>query len=234
MHPQERDLIAGVFDRLAASSGTPKDAEADALIRERARALPDPVYTLVQAVCLQEVALRQAQARIAELERQAPPRPAGAGFLGGAPANPWGASPIPSVPPQPQYQQPQYQQPQYPQPQPPQYAPQPQSAPWGMGGGGFLRGVAGTAMGVAGGTLLAEGISSLFSGHHSGFGGGFGGGGFGGGAFGAEPQRVVENVTVNNYYGDQTADDSSDSSADANWQDDGSTDTDSGDDSVDM
>lgn len=232
MHPQERDLIAQVFDRLAGSAGVPKDAEADALIRERARALPDPVYALVQAVCLQEVALRQAQSRIAELERQVTARPAGgSGFLGGAPANPWGGGSVPPVPPQPQqpqYQQPQYQQPQYPQPQ--QYA---QPSPWGMGGGGggFLRGVAGTAMGVAGGTLLAEGISSLFSGHHSGFGGGFGGAG---GALAAGGERVVENVTVNNYYGDQSADDGS-SSTDAGWQDDGSSgDLGGGDDSVDM
>jgi hypothetical protein len=208
MHPQERDLIVSVFDRVAATAGAPKDAEAEALIRDRARTLPDAVYALTQAVCLQEVALRQAQTRIAELERQVvAARPAApGGFLGAAPNNPWGPPPtsvppatsVPSVPPQPvQAAAPQYQ-PQY-QPMP-QYAQQQQAAPWGMSqGGGFLRGIGGTILGVAGGTLLAEGISSMFSGHHAGL-GGLGGLGSG---LAAEAGRVVENVTVNNFYGEQ-------------------------------
>lgn len=208
MHPQERDLINSLFDRLTPQAATPRDPEAEALIHERARALPDALYVLAQAACLQDVALKQAQARIAELERQATARPAASGsFLGGAPANPWGAPPT-SVPPTSapyQSQQPAYL---------PQQAYAPPQQSWGMpqAGGSFLRGVAGTALGVAGGTLLAEGISNLFGGHHAGFGGSLGG--FGG-AFAAEPQRVVENVTVNNYYGDQPAADSAD---DSGWQ----------------
>ena len=198
MNPQERELIESVFSRLAQLAGAPKDAEAAALIAERARALPDALYGLVQAVAVQEVTLRQAQAHIAELEQKlagAAPA-AGGGFLGAA-ANPWapsggaprGASPIPTVAP-PQGQ--------------PVYAAQPAASAWGApapAAGGFMRNVATTAAGMAGGMLLAEGISSLFGGHHGGFGGGFGGGSpWGGGGV----NETVENVTVNNYYGDDS------------------------------
>ncbi|MGE5517155.1 MAG: DUF2076 domain-containing protein [Bacteroidota bacterium] len=204
MHPQERDLIATMFDRLAAQPAAPRDPEAEALIHERARALPDALYALAQTACLQDIALKQAQARIAELERQAAAaaRPAATSFLGNAAASPWGAAPT-SVP---------VTQPAYAPPPAAYAAPQPG---WGMpqAGGGFLRGVAGTVLGVAGGALLAEGVSSLFSGNHGGL------GGFGG-AMAAEPVRNVENVTVNNYYGDQSA---ADATTDTDWQDDGSS-----------
>jgi hypothetical protein len=200
MTPQERELIDSVFDRLARVSGAPKDAEAQALIAQRARAMPDATYNLVQAVAVQEVALKQAQAHIAELENrlQAVPAPAAGGsFLPGG--NPWaagsqrGGGMIPQSGPQPQgYAQQGYAQPASPWAQP--------QAPM-MGGGGFLRQAATTAAGVAGGVLLAEGISSLFGGHH-------GGGGFGGGGAAAAPAEYVENTTVNNYYsGSGTADD---------------------------
>lgn len=238
MHPQERELISSMFDRLAPQAAAPRDPEAEALIAERARALPNAVYALAQTACLQDIALRQAQARIAELEQQLAARPtatatATAGsFLGAAPVNPWGAART-SVPPTASPYQP--QQPAY-APQPGYAAPPQQS--WGMppAGGGFLRGVAGTALGVAGGALLAEGISSLFSGHHAGFGTGLGGMGLGGvgGALAAdharvvEPARVVENVTVNNYYGDGQPADASDDTGDDDsaWPDDGSGNTD--------
>lgn len=200
MTPQERDLIESVFSRLAQTAGAPKDPEALALIAERTRALPDAAYGLVQAVLVQESILKQAQTHIAELEQRLAQAPAAApaSFLGAAPANPWAQSaPRPSTPPLPQQQQPIYQQPAY-------APPQQQASPWGQpaGGGGFLRQAATAAAGVAGGMLVAEGISSLFSGHHGGFGGGFDNAGFGGG-FGGQPE-VVENVVVNNYYGDST------------------------------
>ncbi len=205
-------MIEGILDRLARVSGTPKDAEAQALIAERTRMLPDALYCLVQAVAVQDVSLRQAQARIAELESRAAQAPApSAGFLGAA-ANPWAASspgPRPvagSVPPV----------------APPQAAYAPQYAP-PSAAGGFLRQAAVTATGMAGGMLLAEGISSLFSGGHGGMGSPWGGGG--------QPQ-VVENTTVNNYYdgaspdnggvGDAGFDDSDSSGGDFSGGDDGS------------
>lgn len=214
MTPQERELIQSVFDRLAGVAGASRDAEADALIAEHMRALPNAAYGLTQAVVAQELALKQAQARIGELERQLAearqhaPTPTSGSFLGGQ-SNPWG-QPAPSAPPS---AQPAYVPSAYAQPAP---------APWGQpsAGGGFLRGVAGTALGVAGGALLAEGISSLFmGGHHA----GFGGLGSVGGGLAVEPARVVENVTVNNYYGDGGPDagDSADPQDDGgtNWDD---------------
>jgi hypothetical protein len=81
-------------------------------------------------------------------------------------------------------------------------------------GGGFLRSALTTAAGVAGGALLFEGISGLL-GHNAGpFGGGFGGGGFGGGfgggyGGGAPTEEIIENTTVNNYYGSDSAGSSS-------------------------
>ncbi len=203
MNPTERELIQSVLDRLARVAGSPKDPEAEALITEGTRRLPDSGYNLVQAVVVQELGLKQAESRIAELERQlaearaAAPQaqPQAGGFLGGG--NPWGRGSVPPVPPQ-------QTQPAYAPPAQQQYAPQQYAAPaaaapspWGQSaGGGFLRSAATTAAGVAGGVLLAEGLSSLFSGHHGG--GGFGSPWGGGGMAGP----VSENVTVNNYYGD--------------------------------
>ena len=65
MTPQERDLIQSVFDRLARAAGSPKDPEAEALIAERLRTLPDGVYGLVQAVVFQDLALKRAEAHVA-------------------------------------------------------------------------------------------------------------------------------------------------------------------------
>jgi len=209
MTPQEKDLILGVFDRLAHVGAAGRDAEAEALINQRIVQQPDAVYGLVQAVIIQEMTLNQAQQHIAELEKQlaqarnaAQPAAGGSSFLGGAAGGygsvpntgaRWGAQQA-APQPQPQYAAP--PQPQY-APQPQQFAPQPFAQP--SAGGGFLRSAATMAAGVAGGTLLAEGISSLFGGHR-GFGGGFGGSPWGGG----QPTEVVENVTtVNNYYDGQ-------------------------------
>ncbi len=54
------------------------------------------------------------------------------------------------------------------------------------------------AAGVAGGTLIAEGLSSMFghSGGYGGYGGGFGGG------FGGGPEIIEERTVVNNNYFD--------------------------------
>ncbi len=205
MTPQEKDLIQSVFERLAAQTGV-KDAEADGLIADNLRRRPDAAYGLVQAVVMLEAGLKQAQARISELQRQQSATPAAGGsFLGGG--SPWAASVPPSAAPAaPQYYQPSYQP-------TPMVAAQPVS-PWAQpsGGSSFLRNAATMAAGVAGGTLIAEGLTSLLGGHAygGGFGGGYGGGlggGFGGGIGGYDggPREVVENVTVNNYYDNQSA-----------------------------
>jgi hypothetical protein len=200
MTPQDRDLIESVFTRLAQTAGAPKDSEAQALIAERIRAMPDASYGLVQAVLVQEDYLKQAQARITELEQRlaASSSPSQGGFLNTA-NNPWvSSSPRPQ---QQQQQQQAYQQPGFQQPVP-------QASPWGgqPNGGGFLRQAATAAAGVAGGILVAEGISSLFSGNHGGMGGGFGGGFDPASSHSAGQPQVVENIVENNYYGNSAPD----------------------------
>ncbi len=219
MTPQERDLIQGVFDRLAQAGQMGRDPEAEALIRAQLARQPEAPYSLVQAVIMLEMSLNQAHQQMAELQRQLAagraPAPAGGSFLGGA-AGPWGS--VPNSGPQPQPQA-------YAAPVSPQgFAPQAPSAV-----GGFLRNAATMAAGVAGGTLLAEGLSSLFGGHRGGFGGGVGGSPWGGG----QPE-MVENVT-NNYYDGQSGGDAGFDTAsydDGGGYDDGASSYDDGSDLV--
>lgn len=190
MTPQERDLILSVFDRLSRLTGGAKDREAEALIQERMRAVPDAAYNLVEAVVVQEMAIKEHEVRIRDLEAQlaqvrqgqAAPQPSGGGF--GRSGNPWGRGSVPSTAPQQAQQQQQYAPPPQ-QPYPPQQYPQP--SPWGQpsAGGSFLRTAAGAAVGVAGGMMLANGLSSLFAGGH--------------GAAQAAAQPI--NETINNFYG---------------------------------
>lgn len=160
MNTQERDMIDGLFDRLqqAQAQSGPRDAEADAHIRERMAEQPAAGYLLAQVVLVQEQALKNLQGRVEGLERQLAERPqGGGGFLGGL----FGVG----------------------QDQP---ASQPASAtmaksgggwgnptpatrgaaaiPRGSQGGGFMAGAMQTAMGVAGGMLLANAVAGMFSG----------------------------------------------------------------------
>jgi hypothetical protein len=149
MQSQERDLIAGLFGRLQPFESQPRDADAEAMIKDFVARQPASPYLFVQTVLVQEQALKAAQERIAELEAQAGAAPAAAGFLGSAPKiGPWGA--------QAQAAAPQAQAPVPSTRSPLQAALAPQPA-----GGGFLRTAMMTAAGVAGGALLFEGIRSL-------------------------------------------------------------------------
>ena len=207
MTPQERDLIGHLLERLKQAGGQPKDPEAEQLIRQATAEQPDAPYYLVQTVLIQDMALANAQNRIAELERQAAaakPAAQPTSFLGGLlgrgapPAAPPAAGSVPSsgpwsrpapaaAQPPPQYQQP---------------AGQPMAQPWasqpmmaqGMpmmaaGGSGFLRSAATTAAGIAGGALLFEGIQSLFGQHAGGI------------LSNASMQPGLSETVVNNYYG---------------------------------
>jgi len=163
MNVQEQTAIEELFQRLrqAEAQSGPRDAEAEALIRNLVSSQPVAPYLMAQAVLVQEHALRNQQARIEELERELAARPqqqAGAGFLGGL----FGGGA---------------------QPQPAPAAAQPTRAGggWGAGrstmgqqpgmaapfqqggGGGFMSGALQTAMGVAGGVLLGNAIAGLFS-----------------------------------------------------------------------
>jgi hypothetical protein len=151
MQQQERDLIADLFGRLQQFESQQRDAEAERLIASYVARQPASPYLLVQTALVQEEALKQAKARIAELESkasQASGQGSGQGsFLANAPRGPWGApAGAPAAVPAP--------------------APAP-AQPWGAApqasaGGGFLRSALATAAGVAGGALLFEGIRSMF------------------------------------------------------------------------
>ncbi|HSI42655.1 MAG TPA: DUF2076 domain-containing protein [Xanthobacteraceae bacterium] len=169
MSPEERALIDGLFERLRPMADAPRDAEAEALIARRTGEQPHAPYALAQTVLVQEHALKQAQARIEELEAQAETARAEAGreapqnsFLGGLlggrttsvprtgtpPIGGRGAFADAAPPPMPQAQ-----------------APMPMAqGRGGLSGGGFLASAMTTAAGVAGGALLFHGISSMLGG----------------------------------------------------------------------
>jgi len=151
MQQQERDLIADLFNRLQPFESQPRDAEAERLIAGYAARQPAAPYLLTQTVLVQEEALKQARARIAELEGKANES---GGFMSSAPKlGPWGSAPA--------QQQPAPQQQQVPVPARP-WGSAPAQPAAGGGGGSFLRSAMATAAGVAGGALLFQGISSMF------------------------------------------------------------------------
>lgn len=209
MTPQERDLITSLFGRLQQAASQAKDRDADALIRQGIAAVPDAPYLLVQTVLIEDMALAEAQRRIAEMERQLAERPSverpGAeppSFLAGArgsvpSAGPWARPPGPPSPAAPA-PGPVWTQSAGPAPAAqPVAAASPAMAPLAMPGAssGFLRQAATTAAGVAGGALLFQGISSLFGQHY-------------GGMFaGMQAQPGLGETVVNNYYDSPAASD---------------------------
>ena len=179
MNSEEQTLIDGLFSRLqqAETDSAPRDAQAEARIKEHMARQPAVGYYMTQSILVQEHALQsldaqnkqqaqQIQQLQDELQRAKATQPApasGGGFLssifGGGSREP---QPAPSntgggwrEPARPAFGQPAPQQNSHP-PQAPAAAP---------AGSGFLGGAMKTAAGVAGGVLLAEGISSLF--HHN-------------------------------------------------------------------
>jgi hypothetical protein len=154
MTPQERQLVAELFDRLATLEGNKRDPQAEALINEGARHAPNALYALVQTVLVQDEALRSADERIRELEGGGASGQGNSpgGFLdnmretfmgrrGSVPSvgagrdSPWQARP------------------------PEQPAPAPSS-----GGGSFLGTAAASAAGVIGGALLLNSFRGMFGG----------------------------------------------------------------------
>lgn len=180
MEQRERQVIDELFGKLrqVEQQSPQRDREAEAYIRQQVSTLPVAPYYMAQAILVQEQALANAQVRIQQLERQLAERPAGGGggFLSGL----FGGgqtAPVPQRPaPQPGYGQPGYGQhpamhagaaPGY---GTPAYGAPGHGSPWGGraggfgGGGGFLAGAMQTALGVAGGMLVADAISSAFEG----------------------------------------------------------------------
>jgi len=210
MSPEERQLLAGMFERIKANSAGPRDQEAEAFINDQIKTQPSAPYLLAQTVIVQDFALQaanqklqQLEARVHELESAPKPSTSFLGSLLGGGAPP---APPPRPAPPPAYGQPQGGPWGAAPPPPPGYAPQggyaqPGFAPQGAPGvapaapGGFLKGALGAAAGVAGGVLLADGIRGLFH----------GGGGIGSGLgidSGFQHTGLGGETIVNNYYGD--------------------------------
>lgn len=143
MDTNDRQAIEDLFGKLGdvERQAAPRDAEAEAFIREQITRQPGAPYYMAQTIVVQEQALNAAQARIEELESGAAgSQGSGGGLFGGL----FGSSPSPargSVP---------------------RVGRSPMSGQ--RGGGGFLAGAAQTAMGVAGGLLLGNMIGGMFAG----------------------------------------------------------------------
>jgi hypothetical protein len=189
MNSEEQTLIDGLFSRLqqAETDSAPRDAQAEARIKEHLTRQPAAGYFMTQAILVQEAAIKsldeqnkqltqqvqqlQAELQAAKSQSAAPAPSGGGGFLssifGAGSSRP---APAPSAPastggwrepaPQQNFGAPPPQQ-NWGAPAP-NYAPQ-QAAP--AAGSSFLGGALKTAAGVAGGVMLAQGISSLF--HHN-------------------------------------------------------------------
>ncbi len=193
MTPQEQELVEELFDRLAKLENAPRDPEAERLIAAGLQGAPHAVYALVQTALVQDEALKRGNARIEELQAQVSARGGGAeapdlrqgsfldsmreAFTERAPVRGSVLSVRAAAPGYQQSNPPQGYQPQ------PGYPPQPPAPPYAAGpafgsGGSFLGTAASTAAGVIGGSLLLDGIRSMF-GHHAGYGpsafGGFAG-----------------------------------------------------------
>jgi hypothetical protein len=195
MNSEEQTLIDGLFSRLqqAETDSAPRDAQAEARIKEHLTRQPAAGYFMTQAILVQEAAIKsldeqnkqltqqvqQLQAEMQSAKAQTAAPASSGGFLssifGGASRDPqpaptqsaapsnggWrepGRPSFNSQPPQQNFGAPAAQQ-NFGAPPQQNYAPQ-QPA-----GSGFLGGALKTAAGVAGGVMLAQGISSLF--HHN-------------------------------------------------------------------
>jgi len=193
MTPQERQMLADLFERVRSTATGARDPEAEAFIGEAVRAQPYAPYVLAQTTLVQQHALEAAAQRIAELEARAAAPPQETSFLGNLGKTLFGgASPAPA--PRSGYDASAYRaggsdpvgvrQ--------PAYAPPPPAGPWGApaapsAGSGFLANAMTTAAGVAGGMMLANTLESLIGGRGGLF-GGHSAGMFGGGE------------TINNFY----------------------------------
>jgi hypothetical protein len=162
MTPQERELIADLFDRLAQLENQPRDPDAERAIREGLRRAPHSIYPLVQTVLVQDEALKAANAHIEALESGAAEvgsaRPSG--FLDNMRDALFGRGEarrgaVPSVRPGP--------------PLVPHASQAPSQGAFGQPQGpSFLGTAAATAAGMVGGALMLDGVRSMLGGYHQG------------------------------------------------------------------
>lgn len=155
MQNEEQQLIDSLFTRLkqAETQSGPRDSAAEKLIQQQIQQQPGAPYYMAQAILIQEAALKQLNARVSQLENDLSqarqPQQSSGGFLsglfgGGKPAQsapaaqPWSNNGAPAPVQQPAYA----------------------AAP--PAGRGFLGGALQTAVGVAGGVVMAEMLTSMF------------------------------------------------------------------------
>lgn len=143
MDQNERAIIDDLFAKLqeAERRAGPRDGDAEEAIRRHVEAQPAVPYYMAQAIVVQQEALKGAQGRIDDLERQLAERPAGGGFLSGLFGGGQSSAPPPARTVR------------------PATARGPSGAP---AGGGFLAGAAQTALGVAGGIMIADALGDMF------------------------------------------------------------------------
>jgi uncharacterized protein len=144
MDQNERRIIDDLFEKLGRveRDAPPRDPEAEALIRQHVGSQPGAPYYMAQAIVVQEQALANAQARVQELERRVAGRPSGGGFLSGL----FGGGEETTRPDS-----------------GPARGATSHSGVYRPAGGGFLAGAMQTALGVAGGVLIADAIASAFA-----------------------------------------------------------------------
>ena len=152
MTPQERELVTGLFDRLASLESTPRDPDAERAVAQGLARAPHALYALVQTALVQDEALKRAYARIQELEGgEETPR---GGFLDSmrdalmGRERPQGS--VPSIRPDSKWNSGGVQRPA-------------EAAPVGSGNS-FLGTAAAAAAGVIGGSLLFNAIQSMLGG----------------------------------------------------------------------
>jgi hypothetical protein len=170
MTPQEQRLVDDLFDRLATLETNPRDPDAERRVAAGLTRAPHAVYALVQTTLLQDEALKRASERIEELQAMLAPQeqPGQQGsFLDSMRDAVFGRPPertssVPTIRQQsaaPPAAAPfTGAQPQMPYPPAPSYG----------SGGSFLGTAASAAAGVIGGSLLLDGIRSMFGHRHFG------------------------------------------------------------------
>ncbi|QCP58677.1 DUF2076 domain-containing protein [Pantoea sp. SO10] len=164
MQSEEQQLIENLFSRLkqAETQSGPRDAGAEQLIKQHLQNQPGAPYYMSQAILIQEAALKKLNAQVTDLEnrlaqaqQQQAPQQSSGGFLSSL----FGGGSRPAAQQQPAWVNPP------PQPQQQYAPPQQQSAAPAARGTGFLGGALQTAVGVAGGVVMADMLTSMF--HHS-------------------------------------------------------------------
>jgi len=191
MNADEKVLIENLAQRLQQAQLSDIDTDAEKLIQKLMSNQPRAMYLLTQAVLLQEHALKASQDKIKQLEQEArqAATPKKGGFLSGlfggssqqnnhssAGNSGFTQSNNANYSSSPNYSQ---QQHGYAQPQANDYRP--------SRGSSFMGQAASTALGVAGGALLFEGVSHMFGGR----------GGFGEGFLGGNHETIVNETIIN-------------------------------------